>query len=488
VAGGFFGCRIEDRLSSELNNLSERDWTRERPIVEMLRLAGPTVAQMASYTTMQFIDTWMLAHLGVDAPTAAGNAGIFAFAVISFGMGILFIVNTLVSQAFGQGNYAHCGRYLWQGVWLSLGFAVLVFFATPFVDHIFSASGHAPSLASLETTYLKIVLGATLFKMIATACEQFLLAVNRAGLVLIAAVCGVSLNALAAWAMIFGHLGFSPMGVAGAAWAQNIGVFVEMLVAIVFVFAPTIREKFNALDWRFRWPEFRILLTVGAPTGLQLIADVVAWSLFIVLVMAPLGNSAMAANTFMFRYMSVSFMPAFGIGQAVTALVGRYIGRGELDTAMKRAHLGFKVAAVYMLACGVAFFLARNQLMSVFTSEPEVMRIGATLMIFAAIYQFFDAMYIVYNGGLRGAGDTFVPAVVTAVLCWSITVGGGYWITRHLPGFGVAGPWTAATIYGVILGVFMVTRFVRGKWRAIQLEPQASRLSNAEAASATVTI
>jgi MATE family multidrug resistance protein len=475
-------------VSGESSKLAEPDWAHERPIVEMLRLAGPTVAQMASYTVMQFIDTWMLSHLGVDAPTAAGNAGIFAFAVISFGMGVLFIVNTLVSQAFGQGKYSHCGRYLWQGAWLSVVFAVLAFASVPFVDRIFSASGHTPTLAALETTYLKIVLSATLFKMLATAAEQFLLAVNRAGTVFVAAVIGVSVNALAAWVLIFGHLGFKSMGVAGAAWAQNIGVFVEMLVAIAFVFTPTIRDKFNALDWRFRWPEFRTLVTVGAPAGLQIVADVVAWSLFIVLVMAPLGTSAMAANTFMFRYMSVSFMPAFGIGQAVTALVGRYIGRGEPDVAVQRAHLGFKVAAVYMLACGLAFFVARNQLISIFTSEPDVLRIGATLMIFAAIYQFFDAMYIVYNGGLRGAGDTLVPALATAGLCWSITVGIGYVIARRFPQFGAGGPWTAATIYGAILGVFMVTRFVRGKWRTIHLESQASSDSNANAASATVTV
>ncbi len=472
-------------MPGESSKLSGPDWTHERPIVELLRLAGPTVAQMASYTVMQFIDTWMLSHLGVDAPTAAGNAGIFAFAVISFGMGILFIVNTLVSQAFGQENYSHCGRYLWQGVWVGVMFAVVALVATPFVDHIFITAGHTPHLAAMETTYLKIVLAATLFKMLGMACEQFLLAVNRPGLVLVAAVCGVSVNALAAWMMIFGHAGFSSMGVAGAAWAQNVGVFVEMFVAIVFVFAPSIRKKFNVLDWRFRWPEFKTLVTVGAPSGLQIVADVVAWSMFIVLVMAPLGNNAMAANTFMFRYMAVSFMPAFGIGQAVTALVGRYIGRGEPEIAMHRAHLGFKLAAVYMLACGFGFFIARRQLMSVFTSDPDVLRIGTVLMIFAAIYQFFDAMYIVYYGGLRGAGDTFIPALVTAGLCWSMTVGIGFLVARHFPRFGAAGPWTIATIYGAILGFYMYGRFVRGKWRSIHLEPSAS---NESLASATVTV
>ncbi len=82
-------------------------------------MAGPTIAQMASYTVMQFIDTWMLSRLGVIPPTAAGNAGIFAFAVISFGMGVLFLVNTLVSQKFGSKDYAHCGQSMWQGIWFS---------------------------------------------------------------------------------------------------------------------------------------------------------------------------------------------------------------------------------------------------------------------------------------------------------------------------------------------------------------------------------
>ena len=91
---------------------------RERsPLVELLLFAGPTVAQMASYTVMQFIDTWMLAHVGpgVNEPTAGSNAGMLAFSVISLGMGVMWVVNTLVSQSFGRKGFRRlraisCGR------------------------------------------------------------------------------------------------------------------------------------------------------------------------------------------------------------------------------------------------------------------------------------------------------------------------------------------------------------------------------------------
>src|SRR6185312_3871752 len=229
---------------------------------------------------------------------------------------------------------------------------------------------------------------------------------------------------------------------------------------------------------------------VGVPSGLQIAADVLAWSLFSVWVMGQFGTYAMAANTFMMRYMVLSFMPAFGISTAITALVGRYIGAGKPDVAVQRANLGFKVTAIYMVTCGLVFLVARNRLIHLFTSDPQVLRAGAMLLIFAAVYQFFDALYITYNGALRGAGDTMAPAIATFVLCWSITVFGGFAIARSWPTIGPAGPWAAATGYGIILGLFIYIRFRRGGWRSIRLEQgeNADRVAPSEPVTVPVMI
>ena len=439
-------------------------------IVELLMLAAPTVAQMASYTLMQFIDTLMLSHVGKTEATAAANSGLLALSIVSFGIGVLWVVNTLVSQAFGRGDFAACGRYLWQGIWFGLLMSLLLAPLLPVAPRIFRWSGHEPALARHESLYIQIVLAATVFKMIGTTFWQFLLATDRPVAVMVATVGGVVVNAVAAWAMLFGHLGIKPMGVAGAAWAQNIGVVVEMSLLIFFATRPKFRRIYNISDWKPRWREMRQLIVVGVPSGLQITADVLAWSMFSLWVMGEFGTNAMAANTFMIRYMVLSFMPAFGISTAVTALVGRYIGRGEPDIAEQRANLGFAITAVYMVSCGLFFFLGRNVLIQLFTHDPQVLRTGAMLLVFAAVYQFFDALYITYNGALRGAGDTLVPALATALLCWGITVFGGYAIARHRPQWGPAGPWTAATIYGIILGLFIYLRFRMGGWRAIHLD------------------
>jgi MATE family multidrug resistance protein len=150
---------------------------------------------------------------------------------------------------------------------------------------------------------------------------------------------------------------------------------------------------------------------------------------------------------------------------------------GRPDIARQRANLGFIVTAIYMVTCGLLFYLGRNQLIGVFSNDPQVRRIGAQLLTFAAVYQFFDAVYIVYNGALRGAGDTFVPAVATGVLCWGITVFGARWIAVTFPQWGTAGPWTAATVYGVILGLFIYARFATGGWERIHLQTAESELA-----------
>jgi MATE family multidrug resistance protein len=112
-------------------------------------------------------------------------------------------------------------------------------------------------------------------------------------------------------------------------------------------------------------------------------------------------------------------------------------------------------------------------LLRVFTDDPAVLEVGTTYLIFGAVYQLFDALFINYNGALRGAGDTLVPAIITATLNWSINLGVGIYVARHVPQLGPGGPWLVATIYGAIVGVVMLARFLRGNWARIDLSHSA---------------
>jgi MATE family multidrug resistance protein len=441
------------------------------PLGELLLLALPTVAQMTSYTVMQFTDTYMLSRVGDLEAAAAGQAGMFVFSFMSFGVGVLYLVNTLVSQSFGRGDYLRCGQFLWQGLWFGLLLGMLVLPVLPFAGSTFRALGHEPSLVALETRYAWITLSFAAAKLFAVAMGQFLLAISRPNIVLVAAVAGCVVNVVVNWLLIYGNMRFPKLGVAGAAWGTNAALVAELIVLAWVIFRDPVRRSFNTLDWQFRRSELLLLLRTGVPAGLQIVAEVMAWTLFSIGVMAAFGTTGLAASNYMFRYMMVSFMPAHGLGHAVTALVGRYIGMGKPEVAVQRAHLGFLLAGVYMVACGVLMVVFREPMMRLFSSDSAVIEAGKVLLVWCAIYQILDALYVIYNGALRGAGDTLVPAVVLGVLVWVVTVFGGWAIARYLPGWGVGGPWFAATCYGTVLGVWLMLRFVAGHWKSIRLEP-----------------
>ena len=462
---------------------------RERsPLAELLILAMPTVAQQASYTLMQFTDTLMLSRIGDAEAAAAGNAGMLAFSLVGLGVGVLLLVNTLVSQAFGRRDYAACGQFLWQGLWFAFAYSLLSLPVALGARLPFEWSGHARELVDSEAVFFRIMIANMFLKLAATVVSQFLVGVNRPGPVLVATLAGVSVNVVANWVLIFGNLGAPALGLAGSAWGTTIALFIELLILVAFIARPSIATTFGLADWRPRWRQMKTLLRLGIPTGGQFVADVLAWTLFMMTVMGLFGTAAMAGNTYAFRFWLVSFMPAFGIASAVTALVGRYIGMGRPDIAARRAHLGFAVSAIYMIACGLVFYFARYQLIGLFTSDPEVLRIGATVLVFAAVYQFFDAMYIVYNNALRGAGDTLVPAIAVLVLCWGLMLFGGYQVARYRPDLGPAGPWMVGALYGIILGVFMFVRFQRGRWKSIDLSDRVRGFDALQPApGATVT-
>ncbi len=439
-----------------------------KPLNELLFLALPTVAQMASYTMMQFADTLQLAiGVGDVAATAAGMAGFMVFAVQAWAFGAIMCVNTLVSQSVGADQKDRCGQYLWQGIWFGLLAGAMLIPSSLFAGKLLVAMGHGPEIVANAKTYYDIEVLALPVRLAGMAVGQFLLAVGRPRITLLAAVCAVLLDVFLNYLFITGRYGLPALGIVGAAWATNAAVCFETFIVCLFAFGPKMRAMYFTMRARLHWPSLKQLIFLGVPAGFQVVSEVVAWLLFCVWIMNHFGQATVTANNYMMQYMKVSFMPAFGLSSAVTALVGRYIGAGRLDLARQRAHLGFKVALCYMILCGSFFFLGRHVLIGLFSDDPEVIRIGALLLLFAAVYQLFDALYVIYIGALRGAGDTNIPAWVTAGLCWLLVVGGGTAISFGAPQLGPMGPWMVAGLYGITIGTFLFIRFTRGDWKSI---------------------
>jgi len=458
-------------------------------IREVWSQAWLTVITMLSYTLMQFVDSLMVSVLGPLEVAAQGNGGSWSWVAISFGFGILSLVNTLVAQRVGAGRTDEIARYGWAGLWLAGGYWLVVLL--PFalvIGPLFTAMGHEPRLVEMETSYAQILLGAGIVTIGAKALANFFFGLQRPKVVTAAAIAGNVANVLANYIFIYGERGLPELGlpgvpgmpgfgVVGAAIGTAIGSTVEALVPLAMFLSRRLDAAYAIRRaWRPDLPAIRDIIRLGWAAGLQFGNEMVCWSIFMTVLAGGFGSAHMTAGWAAMRFVHMSFMPAVGLSTAATSLVGKHIGERDLGRAARSAHAAVFIAVVWMTVCAVVFVVFRNELTAVFIDDgtpqdlaAQIRRIGAEIFICAAIFQTLDAIGIVYTGALRGAGDTVFPGVLTVVLSWTVIVGGGYAMVRFFPQLEATGPWLAATAYIAILGVVLAIRFERGGWKRLHV-------------------
>jgi MATE family multidrug resistance protein len=111
-----------------------------------------------------------------------------------------------------------------------------------------------------------------------------------------------------------------------------------------------------------------------------------------------------------------------------------------------------------MLAIGIALFLWRAQLVSIFTADPRVIGIGSQLLVIAAAFQLFDGTQAVATGVLRGAGETRTPMIVNVIGHWVLGLPNGYTLCFR-SGWGVVGLWI-----GLSVGLVFTALVLTGVW------------------------
>ncbi len=444
--------------------------TRRAVPVQLLLLAGPMIASMVSRTVMSFVDFAMVSQLGTDAQAAMMPAGIILFCAVSFGMGLVQAVNTLVAQCFGRGELHECAAYTWQGVYVSAAFGVLVLVLWPILPVVFHWIDHPPAVRDMEITYAQIGLLHIGPAIGAVAVSGFFNGIHRPTVGFIATVVANVFNALANYVLIFGNFGFPALGVAGAAWATVAASFLNFAILGAWMFLPGYRHDFGV--WRMRrFSEPRLLRLgrVGLPMGVQFSTDIVGWAIFTNLLVGMFGTAHLAANNIAFKFMELSFMPAVGMGAALTSAVGKCLGESRPGQARRFVHWCLGMLMLYMGTIGLALFVFRHGFVGLLSDDPDVIAVGAGILICAAIFQVSDAMNITYMSALRGAGDTQWIALVNVLLVGAVLLGLSWVLALVRPQWGSLGPWVGATAYIIILAVTQWGRYRWGPWERLEL-------------------
>jgi MATE family multidrug resistance protein len=380
-------------------------------------------------------------------------------------------LNTFVSQSFGRGERAACSSYFWQMVYMGLIYClVTAAILWPAAPLIFRIMGQPAGVAEMEVIYFRIMLYAHIAAVVNWASNQFFMGIHRPLVTMLSALCGQAVNIAANCVLIFGRFGLPAMGIAGAGWGTLVGISVSSLINLaVFLSRPMNRAFGSRETLSPDLTKMRELLAVGLPAGVGLVVNVALWGIMLSALVGRFGKEALAATNAVLSYTSLSAMPIVGIAAALTAAVGKAIGAGRKDLAIRQTRLCLKIGLAYMGFVGVCFFFLRDLLMAFWSQDPDVIATGSQILILAALYQVFHAARIIYIGALRGAGDTMWPAAVAGIGLIAIVGFGGVLIARLVPSLGAMGPWMAATISIIAVGLATGWRFTHGRWMTIDL-------------------
>ena len=443
----------------------------ETSLKYMLKLAAPMVVAHISFTIMQFIDRLMVSKLGTDALAAILPAGYVGFLPGAFAIGVMTSVNTFVSQSLGRGDKKACSNYCWQAIYMGLVYCIIVLVIMwPAAPMIFKILGHDPAVAVKEVIYLRIMLYVQVLAVFIWASSQFFMGIHRPVIMMYSAIAGQIVNVIANYLLIFGKFGFPAMGIAGAGWGTFIGIAVASAIRLaVFLFGDintTFRSRYSL---NIDFARMKDLLKVGFPAGIGLMVNIALWGVILFGMVGRFGKDALAATSAVLSCVNVSVMPVVGLATALTAAVGKSIGRGKKDVAIKQTNVCLRIGLVYMGLIGLCLLLFRKPIMAFWSSDDKVVSIGVKILILAAIYQVFDAATLTYNGSLRGAGDTFWLATVSAFGVIVVLGVGGLCIIKLFPGLGALGPWTGAMLSVITIGLANRWRFKSNRWMRIDL-------------------
>jgi len=458
-------------MTDKSSLLSSSDIEDPTSLRYMLKLAAPMVVTTISFTIMQFVDRFMVSRLGTNALAAILPAGFVSFLPGGFAIGAITSLNTFVSQSLGRGDKRDCSNYFWQAIYMGfVYFLAVVAIMWPTAPWIFRMMGHPDAVVGMEVIYLRIMLYAHIIAVINWSSGQFFMGIHRPIITMCASLCGQVVNVAANYVLIFGKLGFPAMGIAGAGWGTFIGIAVAAGVNMSLYLSSNINATFKSRrTLNIDFSKMYDLLKVGLPAGFGLMVNVAFWGVVLFGLVGKFGTEALAATSGVLAYTNLSVMPVVGISMALAAAVGKTIGQGQKKIAIKQSRVCLKVALIYMGLVGICFFVFRNPLMAFWSSDEKVVEAGVKILICAAIYQVFHATRTIYGGALQGAGDTVWLAIISAVGAVVILGLGGWLIAKFFPSFGALGPWSAATLSIIAVGLANRWRFKSKRWMSIDL-------------------
>lgn len=417
-----------------------------------LSLAIPVMITQAGQMIVQFADNIMVGHLGTSQFAGVG------FANMVFTVGFVFCTCFTqgmiphIGQSYGKSEHRTVAGFFTNGLLLDTivccAVMAIMFGIIPLMDHM----GQDPQILGYAKEYYRIMVWSLapciMFYVIRALTEGV---GNTSYTMYITISCNI-LNIFLNWVLIYGHLGFEAMGVAGAATATFISRVAMMLTGLAILLSGKLYKRYlpdirpSLLDMG----QMKVLAKTSFPIAFQGLVEVTAFSLAGIMV-GWFGQEAMAAHQAAQTIITFSFMVAQGVGVAATIRVSHQYGEKRYADARKAGFAATHISIALMALAGITFILFNDVIPYIFTSDPQVASIAGNLLYVASAFQLFDATQLSALAALRALADVKWPLILSIFSYYCLCIPLGY-IAGSVMGLGPIGVW-----FGLLIGLMFAS-------------------------------
>jgi putative MATE family efflux protein len=447
---------------------SQQDFT-EGPIGRAIFLLSvPMVLEMAMESLFGIINVFWVAHLGAEATATVGLTESLLTLIFAVAMGLSMATTATVARRFGEKDRAGASVAAVQSIILGVIVSVPVgIIGIVYSPELLRLMGGSAAVVESGSGYAKIILGGNVVIMLLFLMNAVFRGAGDASIAMRVLWLANVVNIVLDPCLIFGLGPFPRLGVTGSAIATTIGRGIGVIFQFWVLLGGHRRVQVHWAQVRVDLPVMLRMVRISLGGMFQFLVATASW-LGLVRIVAVFGDAALAGYTVALRIIIFAILPSWGMANAAATLVGQNLGAKKPDRAERSVWVtGF--ANMCFLGCvAIVFVVFAEQMIGIFTNDPEVVPYGVACLRFISYGYVFYAYGMVMVQAFNGAGDTFTPTVINLCCYWLFQIPLAYTLALPLK-LGARGVFMAITVAESLIAVVGVLAFRRGTWKTRQV-------------------
>ncbi|MDH5035394.1 MATE family efflux transporter [Chryseobacterium cucumeris] len=449
----------------------ETDFTKVNIRSAVLLLAIPMMLEMAMESVFALVDLYFVGHLkesGFAIQTVGLTESVLSI-MYSIAIGMSMAATALVARRIGEKNPEQASRSAAQVLLVSFAITfILSLLGVIYAEEILILMGSKPEAAAYGKSFTRIMMGSSTIIMLLFLINGIFRGAGNAMIAMKSLWIANIANIILCPILIKGLGPVPALGLTGAALATTIGRSIGVIYQLYHLLVADTQIRIKLPYFKPNYSLIKSIIKIATPGIFQFVIASCSWIFLAELVATTGGENASAGYQTALRLMMFFMLPAWGLSNAASTLVGQNMGANEMLRAEQSVMKTVKYNVIFMLVVSLIFLFMGNFLVSFFTQEMAIKDFAKNALQIMSIGFIFYGIGMVMINAFNGAGDTWTPTWVNLFGFWLFQIPLAYFLSKYLD-LGPKGVFISIPAAETLITIVAFILFKKGKWKTIKV-------------------